>query len=111
MDDLFTAVGQWNTGHASLPPKTIQISVSAGFNSPTWVFSDIDNGVCGGGKNCTGVGSCDGLFMTPQPAVSVQCGYTTLFYRVESVPIEQLPFPLPWNSVYKNDWKTFSNRA
>jgi uncharacterized protein (TIGR03437 family) len=107
MDDLFTAVGQWNSAHSTLPPKTIQISVSAGFNSPTWIFSDIDNNVCGAGKNCTGVGSCDGLYMTPPPAVSAQCGYTTLFYRTESVPIEQLPLPLPWNSVYKNDWKSF----
>jgi hypothetical protein len=107
LDDMFTAVGQWNSAHPSLPPKTIQVSVSAGFNSPLWIFSDIDNSVCGGGKNCTASGSCDGLFMTPQPAVSSQCGYTTLFYRVESVPIEQLPFPLCWNSVYKNDWKTF----
>jgi hypothetical protein len=89
------------------PPKTIQINVTAGFNSPRWIFSDIDNSVCGGNKNCAGAGSCDGLFMTPQPAVSAQCGYTTLFYRVESVPIEQLQLPLPWNSVYKNDWKTF----
>jgi uncharacterized protein (TIGR03437 family) len=107
VDDLFTAVGQWNAAHASLPPKTIQISLIPGFASPAWVLSDIDNGVCGAGKNCTGLGSCDGLFMTPQPAVSAQCGYTTLFYRTEAVPIEQLPLPLPWNSIYKNDWKTF----
>jgi len=107
VDDLFTALSQWNAAHASLPPKTIQISVSPGFNSPAWIFSDIDNSVCGGGKNCAGLGSCDGLFMTPQPTVSTECGYGTLFYRTEGVPTEQLPLPLPWNPVYKNDWKTF----
>ena len=113
LDDLFIAVNQWNTAHADLPPKTVQFLLVPGFASPGWVFSDIDAGVCGSGTHpvsCTG--SCDGLFITPYPspivpAVSNKCGYTTLFYKVEADPIEQLPLPLPWNAVYKNDWKAF----
>jgi len=113
MDDLFIAVNQWNTANADLPPKTIQFLLLPGFSSPGWVFSDIDAGVCGTGTrpvDCSG--SCDGMFMTPYPSpivpqVSNKCGYTTLFYKVESEPIEQLPLPMPWNAVYKNDWKTF----
>jgi hypothetical protein len=113
LDDLFTAVGEWNSANAAAPPKTIQLILLPGFATPGWVLSDIDDSVCGTGirpVSCTG--SCDGMFMTPYPSpivpqVSHKCGYTTLFYRVEGEPQEQLPFPLPWNAVYKNDWKTF----
>jgi hypothetical protein len=110
LDDIFTAVDQWNKAHADLAPKTIQLIISPGYNSPAWVFSDIDGSVCGTGiveAGCTG--SCDGLFMTPPPLleVSKKCGYTTLFYRTEGDPVEQLPLPMPWNAVYKNDWQTF----
>jgi hypothetical protein len=113
LDDLFIAVNQWNTANADLPPKTIQFLLIPGFASPGWVLSDIDDSVCGTGiKPVSCTGSCDGLFMTPYPspivpAVSNKCGYTTIFYRVEADPIEQLPLPLPWNAVYKNDWKAF----
>jgi hypothetical protein len=107
LDDLFIAVNQWNSANPTLAPKTIQLIVSPGFNSPGWVFSNIDSAVCGLNSNCSGAGSCDGLFMKPSPAVSPMCGYTTLFFRVESNPIEQIPLPLPWNSVYKNDWHPF----
>jgi hypothetical protein len=110
LDDVFIAVDEWNESHPDLPPKTIQLIVSAGFNSPPWVFDDIDAGVCGTGtRPATCTGSCDGLFMTPPPLtpVSSKCGYTTLFYRVESNPVEQLPLPMPWNAAYKADWQAF----
>jgi hypothetical protein len=107
LDDVFIAVDLWNSTHPDLPPKTIQLLPDAGFNSPGWVFSDIDNSVCGSRADCTGAGSCDGLFMATPEAVSRQCGYTTLFFRTEGNPVEQLPLPLPWNSVYKRDWWAF----
>jgi hypothetical protein len=107
LDDVFIAVDLWNRAHSHHPPMTIQLLPDAGFNSPGWVFSDIDNSVCGSSNDCPGAGSCDGLFMAPPQTVSAQCGYTTLFFRTEANPIEQIPFPLPWNSVYKHDWWTF----
>jgi len=111
LDDVFIAVDQWNNAPANrgLPPKTIQLIISPGYNSPSWVFNNIDASVCGWKENCGGAGSCDGLFMTPAPvpAVSHQCGYTTLFWQVESGTPIQEQFPLPWNSVYKKDWQTF----
>ncbi len=110
LNDVFIAVDQWNAAHPDVPAKTIQIILSAGFNSPGWVFSDIDATVCGTGVVETGcTGSCDGLFMTPAPIlpVSDKCGYTTLFYRTESSPVEQMRLPMPWNLKYKNDWKTY----
>jgi hypothetical protein len=59
MDDLFTAVDQRNTAHPTLPPKTIQISPSAGFNSPSWALAILTTASAEGAR--TGVGSCDGL--------------------------------------------------
>ena len=108
LDDVFIAVDRWNSIHRALPPKTIQLIVSPGYNSPGWIFSEIDASVCGRDKDCSGAGSCDALFMSsPAVLASPACGYTTLFFQVESGTPTQEPFPLPWNSVYKNDWRTF----
>ncbi len=108
LDDVFIAVDQWNLDHSALRPKTIQLILSSGYNSPGWVFSNIDTSVCGGAIDCTGAGSCDALFMSsPATPASHECGYTTLFFQVESGSPAQIPLPLPWNSVYKNDWRTF----
>ena len=108
IDDVFTAVDQWNRAHRFLPPKTIQLIISAGFNTPPYVFSDIDASVCGAEASpCPQAGSCDGLFMSPLLTVSPICGYTTLFYEVEAGAPHQLTLPMPWNEVYKTDHGTF----
>jgi hypothetical protein len=108
LDDVFTAINQWNNAHRFLPPKTIQLIISAGFNAPPYVFSDIDTSVCGvGASPCPQAGSCDGLFMSPLLPVSPICGYTTLFYEVEGGPPIQKLLPMPWNQVYKTDYGTF----
>lgn len=113
LDDLFIAVDNWNAAHAWSTPKTIQLMISPGFNSPSWVFDDIDAGAvtagCGGGI-C--VGDCDGLFLLDPPPSKPflnysKCGYTTIFWEVEGSPQVQEPLPLPWNQTYKNDWKRF----
>lgn len=107
LDDVFTAVDTWNHNHRFATPKTIQLIVAAGFNAPNWVFNDIDNSVCGSGAGSCG--SCDTLFLFtfPVPVTSPQCGYTTIFWRTEGGPVEQIPLPLPWNAVYKTDHQTF----
>jgi len=114
IDDLFIAVNQWNTNHPRKTPKTIQLIISPGFNSPSWVFDHIDAEVfaagCESGGICTG--DCDGLFLLAQPPAPPHfnysnCGYTTIFWEVEGVPQVQEPFPLPWNPTYKNDWRRF----
>ncbi|MGA3202826.1 MAG: hypothetical protein ABSF12_10060 [Bryobacteraceae bacterium] len=108
LDDVFTAVDQWNKAHRFLPPKTIQIILNAGFSSPPYVFSDIDTSVCGvGASPCPQAGSCDGLFMSPLFPVAKICGYTTLFYEVEAGAPNQKVLPMPWNEVYKTDFGTF----
>jgi hypothetical protein len=108
LDDVFTAVNQWNNAHRLLPPKTIQLIINPGFSTPPYVFSDIDTSVCGAGASpCPQAGSCDGLFMSPLFPVSKICGYTTLFYEVEAGAPNQEMLPMPWNDVYKTDYGTF----
>ena len=113
LDDVFIAVNNWNLAHSGSTPKTIQLMISPGFNSPAWVFNDIDAGAfaagCGAGI-C--VGDCDGLFLLDPPSSKPfpnysNCGYTTIFWEVEGEPQVQEPLPLPWNQTYKNDWKRF----
>jgi len=106
LDDVFTAVDNWNRSHPFLPRKTVQIIVSSGFNAPPWVFNHIDNNVCGPhNPSCTG--SCDGLFMSPEVTPSTQCGYTTIFFETEGGSPSQMQLPMPWNSIYKNDYQAF----
>jgi hypothetical protein len=100
LDDVFIAVDQWNKANPRSTPKTIQLIISPGYNSPSWVFNNIDTSVCDWKKDCTNAGSCDGLFLTTPAPVSSQCGYTTLFFQVESGSPTQEQFPLPWNSKY-----------
>ena len=93
LDDAFDAINAWNNNHPHSPPKTLQLAVTPGFNSPPWLFGELT--------------SCDGLFMNPPGTVSSSCGYTTIFYRTESNPHVQMPLPLPWNPTYKNAWNQF----
>jgi len=93
LDDAFDAIDAWNSAHPRSPPKTLQLAVTPGFNSPTWLLDELT--------------SCDGLFMNPSVTVSSSCGVTTIFYRTENKPVVQLPLPLPWNPTYKNAWNQF----
>jgi hypothetical protein len=112
LDDVFTAVDEWNSDHPKKTPKTIQLIFSPGFNSPGWVFGDIDRAAIActklrGGLPCTG--DCDGLFVDGPPTTTSYsvCGYTTLFWETEGAVPAQIPLPLPWNPTYKKDWNNF----
>jgi hypothetical protein len=96
LNDALKAIDAWNKANSSLLPKTLQLVVTPGFNSPEWLFEELH--------------SCDGLFMAPNtpPATTLStCDYTTIFYRVESAPRVQLPLPLPWSKTYKEKWRFF----
>jgi len=111
LDDVFKAVDTWNKNNAP-QKKTIQLIISPGFNSPDWLWTDIEENAAGCVKAssdsvCTG--DCDGLFATPAPAKLSfgNCGYTSIFWRVEGDPIQQMALPMPWNPTYKSDWQNF----
>jgi hypothetical protein len=100
IDDLFQAAADWNRNHPDSHPKTIQLAIAAGFSAPAWLFTHMT--------------SCDGLFMDPPQPVSPTCGYTNLFAASESgidpvngVDVFNEPYPMPWSSVYKAQWRQF----
>jgi hypothetical protein len=96
LDDAFCAIETWNTNNKTAPPKTLQLIVNPGFNSPAWLFDHLS--------------TCDFVFATPLKLPSTNpsgCGYTNVFLATESGTPTALPLPLPWNSTYKTDWQTF----
>jgi hypothetical protein len=50
LNDVFGEVAQWNADNPTNIPKTIQLDINPGFNSPPWVFSNLL--------------SCDAMFLT-----------------------------------------------
>jgi hypothetical protein len=95
VDDAFSSVGTWNSKHPKATPKTIQLIVSPGFNSPQWVRDQLT--------------SCDGLFdptvLLPTPASS--CGLATFTTFPEDKLADSHVLPMPWNLTYQEDWYTF----
>jgi hypothetical protein len=101
IDYVLKAIDAWNSGpHFLQNPKTLQLIVTPGFNSPPWLFEQMGT-------------SCDGLFTAGvKPATSLSgCGYTGIFYDVEGIKDvneqKQKNFPLPWNDIYKTKWRSF----
>ena len=91
VDDVFNQVSMWNTKNPTQTPKTIQLLIPAGFNSPQWVLNQIP--------------SCDGLFQSPPQTPPSNCGKVTFTGYFE--PADGSVLPLPWNPVYKSAFKTF----
>ena len=90
LDNAFTSAGGWNTAHPAGTPKTIQITMSPGFNSPAWVTDPIP--------------SCDGLFQLPSQTPPGNCGKATFLGYAEG---GGGVLPLPWNPAYKSAWLGF----
>jgi sugar lactone lactonase YvrE len=94
LTNAFNQVSNWNSLNPQTP-KTIQFIVTAGFNSPQWVLTDIES------TN----GSCDGMFSGPGCADCTNCGTVTFFGYDENADGNVLP--LPWNQIYKTAWSNF----
>jgi len=113
LDDLFNDVEQWNAANPTNPPKTIQLTISAGFHSPPWVFGNLI--------------SCDAMFLTNSQGsivttnsqgnlvligvnatnVMTNCGYASFLQSEDHANPTVLPLPLPWNPFYKKAWTSF----
>ncbi len=91
VDDAFNQAAVWNAQNPAQAPKTIQLIVTPGFQSPQWVLDQIP--------------SCDGLFQTPVVMPPNTCGEATFTGFSEAGDGDVLP--LPWNPVYKSAWQTF----
>jgi len=94
VDDAFSEAALWNQQHPLTAPKTIQLIVMPGFQSPPWLLSE------------KMIPSCNGLFHTPKSeGPPSDCGTVTFTGFAEQTDGDT--YPLPWNSVYKSAWRTF----
>jgi hypothetical protein len=96
LDDALSAIEAWNKANPISTPKTLQLVVTPGFNSPGWLFNKMT--------------PCDDLFVAPMkhpPGSLANCDYTWIFRRVENLPRNHLPLPLPWSQTYKEKWQFF----
>jgi hypothetical protein len=91
VDDGFAQVAAWNLQNPTQAPKTVQLIVIPGFDSPAWALDQIP--------------SCDGLFQTPSQTPPSNCGKATFTGYPE--PADGTVLPMPWNPVYKSAWQTF----
>ncbi len=91
VDDAFNQAAAWNAQNPAKAPKTIQLIVTPGFQSPQWILNQIP--------------SCDGLFQTPAVTPPSTCGTATFTGYQEGG--DGTVLPLPWNPVYKSAWQTF----
>ena len=94
LDEAFNQVSIWNRNNPSAPPKTIQLTVTAGFGTPAWALDQI-------------LPSCDALFQSPQGNPGGPCGQATFLDSEGMAQPALMPLPLPWNTTYQGLWQTF----
>jgi hypothetical protein len=111
-DDFFGAVGFYNSNNLGAVPKTIQLEITPGFNTPQWVFNNLSN--------------CDAMFLTNAQGsivnsnaqgltlvgvndnlVTNTCGCADFLEAEDFANPTVKPLPLPWNTFYKSSWKSF----
>jgi len=97
VDDAFSSVSTWNQNHPDAAPKTIQLIVSPGFNSPQWLLNEIADTD----------GSCDGLFSGVPPTPGPGCGLVTFAKFTEQNEADGNVLPLPWDMTYEVAWYGF----
>ena len=105
VQDLFDAVETYNTAHKT--QKTVQLVVTPGINSPTWLLGSVR-------MNDGLLSSCNYLFDgTYRLPPETECGKVTFWgfaeggYDKQSGKASPQDLPMPWNSTYKNAWRTF----
>jgi len=91
VDDAFAQAAAWSGQNPAQTPKTIQLIVTPGFQTPQWVLDQIP--------------SCDGLFQSPSQTPPSTCGKATFVGYSEGGDSTELP--LPWDPLYKSSWKPF----
>ena len=91
LDEAFAQAAAWDAQNPAQAPKTIQLILTPGFQSPPWMLSQIP--------------SCDGLFQSPVQTPPSTCG--TVIFTGYNEANDGNVLPLPWNSFYKSAWRTF----
>jgi uncharacterized protein (TIGR03437 family) len=91
IDEAFAQAAAWDAQNPGQTPKTIQLILTPGFQSPPWMLNQIP--------------SCDGLFQSPVQTPPSNCG--TVIFMGYTEAHDGNVFPLPWNPFYKSAWRTF----
>jgi hypothetical protein len=95
LDDAFNQIELYNIQNLGTPPKTIQLILTPGYQTPGWVLDHLS--------------PCDGLFTVPATPVSHDCGKVPFVSSKEQQ--DQYELPMPWNDYYKNAWHTFLEKV
>jgi hypothetical protein len=103
IDNLFLQTQNWNSNNPEATPKTVQLVITPGFNSPEWLLDELE--------------SCNFLFdhTLKAPPKGDTCGKATFNGYKEGGSKTQdgvttntpMDLPLPWNATYKSAWQTF----
>jgi hypothetical protein len=118
LDDLTNAVGYFNSTNSGQPPKTIQLEITPGFNSPPWFFSNTcscdpmfltnsQGSIVNTVVNTNGQTNLVLVGVTTTNGVTTNCAWAS-FLQAENFANPTVgPLPLPWNAIYTNAWATF----
>src|SRR5580658_5965790 len=90
VDDAFNQAAAWDAQNPGQAPKTIQLIVTPGFQSPPWMLAQIP--------------SCNGLFQSPVQTPPSTCG--TVTFKGYNEATDGNVLPLPRNPFYKSSWQT-----
>jgi hypothetical protein len=106
LQDAFRTIEAWNAAHPK-NFKTIQLAITPGFFTPTWVFDQI----AAAGNPACGLASDVEMGLLPPEVVTsfdgAGCG-SAYFNDSEGKKTPVLTqLPLPWNTVYQGAWATF----
>lgn len=98
LDDVFATVAARNAANSNSPPKTVQLGIIPGFDTPQWILNQLV--------------PCDAMFTSNginTNLVTNTCGCATFISGEGPDTNNYTPelLPLPWNPVYTNAWANF----
>jgi len=90
LDEAFKLAGE--------SQKSVALILTPGVDTPLWVFAKMSS-------------SCDNLFIPGISPPPHDCGYVTLTKFQQQQRADSKYLPLPWDPVYRSNWKEFLRRV
>jgi hypothetical protein len=118
LDDFTNAVEYYNSNNPDAAPKTIQLEITPGFNSPQWFFSNTcscdpmfltnsQGSIVNAMVNTNGQTNLVLVGVTTTNGVTTNCAWASFLQSEKFADQTVVPLPLPWNAIYTNAWATF----
>jgi hypothetical protein len=108
LDLAFAAVAAWNAAHPTSPPKTIQLNIVPGFESPAWIFDRMAS--CDPPDSSLSPDGGTPFVSAPpaSPPLGQSCDYS-YFIEVEGTapPYVSRRLTMPWSQRYLGYWRAF----